>query len=238
MLRRDPLVTGETYHVYNRGAHKQAIFTNEQDYFRFSLLLHLANSKTPFELRTIFKKYGGRSSADIFTGEKIENRLVDILAYCLMPNHFHLVVRQKEEGGVAQFMKKLSTGYSMYFNTKYKHSGVLFQGRFKSRHISNEKYFRYIFSYVHLNPFDLFEPGWKERGFANRKAARDFLSAYPYSSFRDYSISNRSEGAILSSETAADFLKTQNDLDGLLSWQDTEDRPPYLGEIDSVAHPR
>ncbi len=219
MLRKDPLVVGETYHIYNRGAHKQPIFTNKDDYFRFSLLLHLANSKTSFEMRPILKKYQGRSSVSIFEEEKVEDRLVEIFAYCLMPNHFHLVLRQKEENGIALFMKKLSTAYSMYFNTKYEHSGVLFQGRFKSSHIGSEEYFRYIFSYVHLNPLDIFEPGWKVSGIKDKKRTKKFLEEYPYSSFSDYPSSTRPERLILSPEPAAEFLKTQNDLEEFLAWQ-------------------
>jgi putative transposase len=223
MLRKQPLVEGEVYHIYNRGAHKQQIFKNEFDYSRYVLLLHLANSKMPVNLRDLFKEYKGRSFVDIFENEKIHERLVDILAYSLMPNHFHLVVRQKEENGIATFMKKLATGYSMYFNTKYEHSGTLFQGRFKSSHIDSEEYFRYIFAYVHLNPLDIFQADWKTNGIKNKKGAGKFLVNYPYSSFSDYPNSNRPERRVLSLTDIPDFLETQNDLEDLLEF--TKDGP-------------
>jgi putative transposase len=226
MLRKQPLAEGETYHIYNRGAHKRPIFTSESDYFRFTLLLHLANSKNPVNLRDLFKAYKGRSFADILENEKIDDRLVEILAYSLMPNHFHLVIRQKEEIGVATFMKKLATGYSMYFNAKYKHSGTLFQGRFKSSNIDSEEYFRYIFAYVHLNPLDVFQPNWKTDGIKDKKGVRKFLSNYPHSSFLDYPGSNRPERHILSLNEVPDFLRTQNDLDDLV--KNTKDRPLYV----------
>jgi putative transposase len=230
MLRKQALASGETYHIYNRGAHKQRIFTNASDYSRFSLLLHLANSKTAVHLSNLLKEYQGRSSAEIFENEKIDDRLVEILAYSLMPNHFHLVLRQKEENGIAIFMKKLATGYSMYFNTKYEHSGTLFQGRFKSSYIDSEEYFRYIFAYVHLNPLEIFQLGWKADGVKDKEGMRKFLSRYPYSSFMDYSASSRSNRRILSLENIPDFLKTQNDLEELLAWQDAKnikDGPRY-----------
>ena len=103
MLRKQALASGETYHIYNRGAHKQRIFTNASDYSRFLFLLHLANSKTAVHLTKTLKEYQGRSSAEIFENEKIDDgdRLVEILGYSLMPNHFHLVLRQKDENGIA-----------------------------------------------------------------------------------------------------------------------------------------
>ncbi|HUD02775.1 MAG TPA: transposase [Candidatus Paceibacterota bacterium] len=224
MFRKQALVSGETYHIYNRGAHKQRIFTNASDYSRFSLLLHLANSKTAVHLSNLLKEYQGRSSTAIFEDEKIDDRLVEILAYSLMPNHFHLVLRQKEDNGIAIFMKKLATGYSMYFNTKYEHSGTLFQGRFKSSYIDSEEYFRYIFAYVHLNPLEIFQPGWKLEGIKDKNGVRKFLLGYPYSSFADYPVgaNNRSNRHILSLENVPDFLKTQNDLEELLVWQDSK----------------
>ena len=228
MQRKEALAEGETYHVYNRGAHKQRIFTEESDYSRFMLLLHLANSSVPIHFSNLLKQYGGRSSIEIFENEKFDKRLVDVLAYTLMPNHFHLVVRQREEKGIAIFMKKLATGYSMYFNTKYEHSGTLFQGRFKSSHIDSEEYFRYIFAYVHLNPLDIFQPSRKSDGIKNKKGVQKFLAAYPYSSFQDYLENSRPERSILSFEDTPDFLKTQNDLEDLLNWQNMEDGPRIL----------
>ena len=112
----------------------------------------------------------------------------------------------------------------MYFNTKYEHSGVVFQGRFKSKHINNEPYFRYIFAYVHLNSLDLFEPDWKEKGVKNLKRTRQHINTYPYSSFCDFVGGERPERAILSLDTAPEFLKTQNDFEELAASL-TEDRP-------------
>src|SRR3989344_2030506 len=96
--------------------------------------------------------------------EVVDGSLVSVLAYCLMPNHFHLVLRQKNQDGITLFMRKLATAYAMYFNTKYDHSGVLFQCRYKSKHVNTDAYLRWIFSYVHLNPLEIIQPEWKERG--------------------------------------------------------------------------
>ena len=214
MLRDKPFVNGETYHLFNRGAHKQAIFTNEDDYRRFMVLLYFSNTTEQVQLGNLLQNQG-RSLIDLFE-EPIDQSLVDVFAYALMPNHFHLVIRQKADGGVSTFMRKLATAYSMYFNLKYDHSGVLFQGRFKSRHVGNEAYFRYIFSYVHLNSLDLFEPGWEEKGIRDLNGARSYVNSYPYSSFFDYSGNDRAEKVLLSLSQAPEFLTTQNDLEILL----------------------
>lgn len=154
---------------------------------------------------------------EIFKQDIRTQKLVDVLAYALMPNHFHLVLKPIKDEGITKFMRKLATAYSMYFNIKYEHSGVLFQGRFKSSHINSESYFRYIFLYVHLNPLELIEPDWKEGTIRNAKTARKFLADYRYSSYPDYCVGERPERAILAYDDAPDFLKEQNDIEEMLS---------------------
>lgn len=218
VMQRKPLVSDEIYHVYNRGAHKERIFDEDWDYQRFSLLLYLANHSEPLHLSNILKQYQGPSLLQIFKDELSDKSLVDIFAYCLMPNHFHLLIRQKTENGISRFMKKLMTGYSMYFNVKYDHSGVLFQGRFKSRHIDSDEYLRYIFSYIHLNPVDLVEPGWKEAGLKNKSSFESFLTHYAYSSFVDYLRPSRPERAILATDKVYELVNNPNNLDELLTF--------------------
>ncbi len=218
MYRAHRLVEGETYHVYNRGAHKKEVFLKEEDYRRFTLLLYLANNTERIHLSNLLssKKYQGQSLLKIFEEKLADKSLVDLIAYCLMPNHFHLVLRPKKEGSLTLFMKKLLTAYSMYFNTKYDHSGVLFQGPFKSRHIGEEAYFRYIYSYIHLNPVGLIEPQWKENKIKQPGEVKNFISAYRHSSFFDYSVGQRPERELLDYEEAPPFLKEMNDLEELL----------------------
>ena len=125
-------------------------------------------------------------------------------------------------------MKKLATGYSMYFNTKYEHSGTLFQGRFKSSYIDSEEYFRYIFAYVHLNPLEIFQPGWKVEGIKDKTGAQKFLSGYPYSSFVDYSVSNRPSRHILSLENIPDFLENPKRFRRPATWQNAQNTKDVL----------
>jgi len=218
VFRKTPLLNTETYHIYNRGAHKYATFTDESDYWRFSTLLHLANHSGPVRLRDILdrKKYKGRFSGEIFA-EEADKSLVELLAYSLMPNHFHLVLRQKVDYGITKFMQKLAVSYSMYFNTKYEHSGVLFQGRFKSSHLNTDPYFKWIFPYVHLNPVSLVEANWQEKGIVDPARAKKFLRNYRYSSYYDYYVGERPERAILAYDETLGLLDKETDIDGMLS---------------------
>ncbi|XKT74549.1 MAG: transposase [Patescibacteria group bacterium UBA2163] len=186
MQRETPLVADEVYHVYNRGAHKAEVFLDERDYFRFKLLLFLANTEREMHTANLLNKYKGQSFISIFEKEEVGQGLVDVLGYALMPNHFHLILRQKAEEGISRFMKKVSTGYSMYFNKKHEHSGTVFQGPFKSRHVESGDYLRWLFAYVALNPLDLHAPNWKEDGFeALPSDAVSFLTNYAHASFPD-----------------------------------------------------
>ncbi|MEK7099879.1 MAG: transposase [Patescibacteria group bacterium] len=216
MNRSTPLITGETYHIYNRGAHKNEIFSDSADYNRLLLLLYLSNRDKPVNLRNLLEKHKGLTFVRLLELEGPGTPLVDLFAYALMPNHFHFVIRQKVDGGISAFMQKICTAYSMYYNLKHQHSGTLFQGRFKSSHINTEPYFRWIFAYVHLNPLELAEPDWKEGNIRNSKAARKFLAEYRYGSYSDYCVGERPERAILAYNDAPDFLKTQNDLEEAL----------------------
>lgn len=220
MLRDAPFVVGESYHVFNRGAHKNKIFIDDGGYVRFLLLLHLANNTERVDMREILRKYKGEAFSVIFEKEYPDKELVDILAYCLMPNHFHLVLRQKVEDGISLFLRRTMTGYAMYFNLSKKHSGTLFQGPAKSRLIDNESYFRYIFAYIHLNPLDLVEPHWKEKGVFSNPRTKNFLYEYSYSSFFDYTVAGRPERSILAYDVAPDFLKSSNDFEDLLRWHE------------------
>jgi putative transposase len=173
-LRKTPLIKGEYYHVYNRGVEKVKIFLDKEDYFHFLKLLYICNSEKSITLRDIGEHFDRGKT------------IIDIGAYCLMPNHFHLLCYEKTENGISIFIKKLCTAYAMYFNKKYKRSGVLFQGRFKSVHANTDNYLKYLFAYIHLNPAKLKETKWKEIKNYNSKELLNFIKKYPYSSLYEY----------------------------------------------------
>jgi len=103
-----------------------------------------------------------------------------------MPNHFHLIIKQRIENGIVLFMQKLGSGYTNYFNLKYKRVGPLFQGRFKAISIENDNYLMHLSRYIHLNPIELIKPNWKISGIRNLSKSNRFLEKYRYSSYQDY----------------------------------------------------
>jgi len=135
-------ISGEYYHVYNRGVEKRNIFNNEADYKRFRSSLKDFNSTDP-----AWKIEWAKEKGEILKGEA----LVEIAAYCLNPNHFHLLLKQSRDKGMSDFMRKLGTGHTMYFNKKYDRSGVLFQGKFKSARIKDNNHLLYLSAYINCN---------------------------------------------------------------------------------------
>jgi len=182
MERKTSFVQGEYYHLYNRGVDKRTIFLGSYDYNRFILLLHVLNTNKNLKIRDLLRE----NSFDDLLKIKNINPIVAIGAYCLMPNHFHLLITPLEDGGIPKFMLKLQTAYSMYFNIKNKRSGALFQGAFKSIHLDTDEYLRYIYSYIHLNPAKLKDNNWKEKESKNFNSLKEFIVNYKYSSMGEY----------------------------------------------------
>ncbi len=214
--RKTSLAVGEYYHIYNRGNNKQKIFFDISDYIRFQELLYAVNTTKSITLRLIDKD-------ERFLFDRGE-QIVAIGAYCLMPNHFHILITPLIENGIQMFMQKLSTGYSMYFNKRYERTGSLFEGRFKSEHADNDEYLKYLFSYIHLNPIKLIQLNWKEKGILNTDNAFDYLQKYKYSSYIDrvptgLTRGNRPESVILDIDFFPKYFNNEKSfLDDTTEW--------------------
>lgn len=176
----------EIYHVLNRGVDKRQIFIDKQDYLRFIHDLYEFNDKERAELNFYkFRDYeieGKVATQD----KKPREKLVDILAFCLMPNHYHLMLSSRVDKGIPQFMQKVNMGYSKYFNQKHERIGTLFQGPYKKVSITDEVHFLHLPYYIHFNPLDLSNPEWRENKIYNPKKALEFLRSYRWSSHLDY----------------------------------------------------
>lgn len=138
------------YHIYNRGVEKRVIFKNETDckMFLYYLKLYL----TPLEeLKRLIELSPMNIKIQRFLPLNLSSE-VDLLAYSLMPNHFHLFIKQRSRDGIIRLMRRLSTSYVMYFNTKYKRVGALFQGKYKACQIETDSYLLHLSRYIHLNP--------------------------------------------------------------------------------------
>jgi len=142
------------YHVYNRGADKRKIFLDKWDYIRFLESLRAFNQIEPFGgfYQNSFIKDGGLAGRNSYSCSDQQNKpLVKILTYCLNPNHYHLLLKQEAEKGISEFMKRIGNGYTRYFNHKYKHSGFLFQGKYKNKEISSSYDLLKLSVYINCN---------------------------------------------------------------------------------------
>lgn len=224
MLRKDPFVTGEYYHIYNRGVDKRVIFKSSRDYERFIMLLYVSNTQTEsFRLDNLINQQH-KTFDEIFILDKGEP-LVSVGAWCLMSNHFHLLVRQEVDGGITKFMKKLGTAYAMFFNIKYQRTGALFGGLFKSKLIGiDDNYMRHLFGYIHINPLEIKFPEWKEQIERPSVEMKKFLESYRYSSYADYLDVGRVEKNIIKIENFPEYFEDSSSLEDFVEdyFTDTE----------------
>ncbi len=204
----------EFYHIYSRGVEKRIIFLDNFDYNRFVISLYLCNSTNKVDIGDLLRQ--GLTLSDIFKIDR-SGTIVDIGAWVLMPNHFHLLVKEKKDGGLALFMQKLLTSYSMYFNHKYHRKGSLLEGTFKARHLDYDQYLKYQFTYIHLNPISIIDKGWKEKKIRDKKKAKIFLNDYKYSSYLDYFSQKRFEDKILNKTVFPEYFRTVSDFNEMIN---------------------
>ncbi len=180
----------DLYHLLNRGVDKRAIFLNEKDYLRFVSGLELFNDTRSIE--KIFRNLKSRK-VRLTKSDTQKEALVDIHGWCVMRNHYHLLVSEKVDGGITKFLRKLNIGYSKYFNKNYKRSGTLLQARTKKILIETDAHFLHILNYIHLNPLDYHRDTkkWREGKIENITQSLSYLEKYRWSSYHNYC--NKSE---------------------------------------------
>ncbi|MFA6006249.1 MAG: transposase [Candidatus Paceibacterota bacterium] len=193
-MERVPIELESFHHVYNRGTEKRDIFLSNADRKLFLKYLYLLNDREVESPSRLIKSQGEEAEKDID-----HKPLVAVMAYCLMPNHFHLLLHEIYEGGISKFMQRLGTAYTMYFNEKYGRSGALFQGVFKSKLITDEEYLLKIIDYIHLNPCEM-------KNFLPRESV---LQTYQYSSAKAYD-NKFVKNKILNPEVLKDYTKIPN----------------------------
>lgn len=146
-MRKVQFINGEYYHIYNRGVDKREIFLDEKDYQKFLRGLKEFNNKSYYEERV--KALEEKKELSSFLGGL--ERIVNIVTYSLLPNHFHLIIKQSADNGISNFMHKLGTSFTNYFNKKYNRSGSLFQGPYKLIHVKNNDYLLWLSGYINGN---------------------------------------------------------------------------------------
>ena len=213
MARKLEFSIDEFYHLYARGNDRKQIFLTERDYLHFLALMYTCNSTTAIQLSNfVIDDFSG-----FFTLRRGEP-LVAIGAYCLMPNHIHFLIREVREKGISQFMQKLLTAYSMYFNKKNTRTGSLFEHPFKAKHVNEDEYLRYLLAYIHLNPVKINDPdGWQGKKILHPESVKQFLDYYRYSSYPNYIGRKRVEDKILNREVFPEYFSGTNDFESYLN---------------------
>jgi REP element-mobilizing transposase RayT len=153
-MRKIQFVNGEYYHIFNRGVDKRAIFSEEKDYQRFLLSMNLLNDEEDgllMQWRDYMKCRKKSREPFLKLGFRKRKFLVDTIAFCLNPNHYHFLIKQKVDRGIERFMHKIGTSYTKFFNEKYRRSGSLMQGKFKAIHIKNNAKLLYLSAYINQN---------------------------------------------------------------------------------------
>lgn len=200
-MRNIEISIDECYHIYNRGAHKRIIFHDTADHVRFLFLILFLQSPISFDqVSRPVHRYVKHRVFDIDEETKsqiADERYIELFSFCLMPNHFHLILREVQEGGISRYMQRVLNGYTKYYNAKYEVSGHLFQGPYKAVHIEGNDQLLYLSTYIHRNPRELPQRKNKE-------------SKYEWSSYQDY-IGESRWGELLSTELILEQFKTKDE---------------------------
>jgi len=221
-MRKIPFAAGEFFHVYNRGVDKRTIFTQRKDFDRFLQSMEEFNTIEPigslYENNFFKMKFGHRKSKT--------SKLVNVVCYCLNPNHYHLILEPVIDDGISEFMRRLSIGYTKYFNIKHERNGALFEGKYKRIIIKNESHFVHLPYYIHCNPLDLIAPEWRQRELGNYKKAMKFLENYRWSSHLDY-LGKKNFPSVTQRDFLLDFFNGhngyKNNIEGWLKDLDIEE---------------
>ncbi len=176
-MRKEPIVTGEYYHVFSRGVDRRATYRNDSDRERFLWGMIAFND---------VRKRDVRLSRYRSTPTRNTSPLVQILCYAFMPNHYHFLLKQIVDGGIALFMQRLGAGYTSYFNRQNGRTGCLWESEYKAVRIETDAQLLHVSRYIHLNPLKLFFPDWKTCGVQSWEAANAALVSYTWSSYRHF----------------------------------------------------
>ncbi|TRZ54259.1 hypothetical protein D4S03_00365 [bacterium] len=210
---------GAYYHIYNRGVEKRSVFQDDQDYKTFLSYLKFYLSAPEVnpesnDLRGLSSQVSKISPSKILKNYQKE---ISLLAYCLMPNHFHLLIKQNTDHSMSSFMSSLSTKYVRYFNTRHKRVGHLFQDRYKAVKIETEKQWIYLSKYIHRNPCE--------------ESPRRSLANYPYSSYANY-LGNFSQPWLKPNAILSSFGKRKNNSYRKFVEEPIDIAPIYFSAID------
>lgn len=181
-FRETVFASGQYYHVYNRGVASQPVFLSKRDYLRFlATLSYYQFQDPPLRLSKLLQLPKDTRESYLAEMYKKKDKIVEVIAYCFMPNHFHLLLKQVKQNGVSRFLRLSVNSYAKYFNTKHERPGSLFQDMFKAVRIENDEQLVHVSRYIHINPL------------VSYLVSRDDLLAYPWSSLNVYVLGQKNQ---------------------------------------------
>ena len=217
--RKAVLATGQIYHLFNRGNASQPIFLSVYDYRRFLKTIGFYRFSSHTVRLFQFLEFSQKRKKEYLENISSKNReLIEIFCFCLMPNHYHLLVKQIDENGISKFMSQIQNSFVKYFNIKRKRTGSLFQGRFKAVRIETDEQLLHLSRYIHLNPYSSYVV----------KSIKD-LEAYPWSSLPDYL--KKGNYSFLKKKPVLDFFKSEKDYQRFVFNQADDQR-----ELEKIKH--
>lgn len=193
--RKTPLVINQFYHVFNRSIARQPIFLNKRDYQRMIQVIDFYRYPKPRLRFSFFDRLPSDEKENFLRELRKEMPIVEIISYCLMPNHFHFLLRPIADFGISDFIRNIQHSYSKYFNVKNDRSGSLFQGMFKAVLIETDEQFVHVSRYIHLNPVSSY------------LIEADQLENYPWSSFKEY-VAKSSNSTFLDKKLIMEWFKS------------------------------
>jgi len=214
IMKRELTSPGEYYHIYNRGNDKKDIFFDDRDRARFLFLItHL---QSPYSFRNVSRFVSSivqsrtlHIDVDVLK-DILQNRYVELINFALMPNHFHLLVCEKQDSGISRYMQKILTAYTKYINTKHEKNGHVLQGPYRIVHVGDNEQFLHLSAYIHRNPRDL-------RGWWNKEYD------YPWSSYQDFIGTNR-WGELLNTSSIHEQFESKEEYRQFVETSGTKER--------------
>jgi len=215
--RTAPLVTGEYYHVYNRGVARQPVFLTKRDYERFLLTLSYYRFLKPSaKLSRFLTLSQGERARMMGRATQTSERLVELISFVLMPNHFHLLVRQSADHGISTFVGRITNSYTRYFNTKHDRVGPVFQGAFKTVRVETDEQLIHLSRYIHLNPL------------VSHVAKESTWLSYPWSSLMDF---RQGRSALVERAPVLEHFASPKEYERFML-----DRADYLKKLNQIKH--
>lgn len=217
-IRKVPLITGQTYHIYNRSNDYKPIFVNNWSNKRAIFTLSFYRFYKPSVKLSYFLKWSEEKKKQLLDElNQQNNKLIDLICYCLMPNHFHLLLTQLTDGGISRFLSQFQNSYTKYFNTRAKRYGHIFSGQFKAVRIETDEQLLHVSRYIHLNPYSSY----------TIKNINE-LDDYPWSSYSLY-LGNRNIGC--STNMILSHFKSPKEYKEFV-----QDQADYQRKLEAIKH--